>query len=385
VEREPTDCWGAGSRRLAATVTALVASRRLGLTVALVVVLAATAACGAAPTGPTRTVVGTDPGGEAIHYAELTGTLAGSGATFPKGFYEEAIWDFQGVAPGFEVTYAGGGSGRGKVDLRDGVVDWAGTDSPVGDDELDDYRDGLLYVPTVAGAITVSYNLDGVDDLRLDADVVADIFERRIERWDDPAVMALNPGADLPSRPIVVARRADGSGTTTNFTLWLDKAAPNWTLGHGDTVEWPVGTQGGNGNGGVATIVKEVQGAIGYVDLSDAAASGLHLASVRNRDGEFVAPSPASTSAAVAAAELADDLTYDPLDAPGADAYPIAAPTWVIVSERQPDERRVELLVAWLTFLLTEGQDLAVEIDFAPLPEDLRLRSLAQLERITVR
>jgi len=350
----------------------------LGVAVAFALV----AACSTGTAEVTRTVVGTDPTGDPIVFAELSGTLAGSGATFPKGFYEEAIWDFQGVAPDLQVTYAGGGSGRGKVDLRDGIVPWAGTDSQVADDEVDDYRNGLLYVPTVAGAITVSYYLGGVEDLRLDAPTVADIFERRIERWDHEAIAALNPGVDLPSTAIVVARRSDGSGTTTNFTLWLDKAAPNWTLGHGDTVDWPAGTQGGNGNAGVAAIVKEVRGAIGYVDLSDAAASGLRTASIRNRSGEFVTPTPASTSAAVAASEIAEDLTYDPLDALGPDVYPVAAPTWIIVAEEQPNGRTTELLVAWLTFLLTEGQDLAVDIDFAPLPEELRSRALAQLGRI---
>jgi phosphate transport system substrate-binding protein len=327
-------------------------------------------------------VVGHAPDGSEIHFAELSGALTGSGATFPKAFYEEAIWDFQGVAPDLAVTYAGGGSGQGKTDLRDGVVAWSGTDSLVTDDELDRYRDVLLYVPTVAGAITVAFNLSGVDSLRLDAEAVAEIFEGRVRRWDDPMIADLNPGVDLPDRAIVVVRRSDGSGTTANFTQWLDKAAPNWTLGRGDTVDWPSGTQAGNGNAGVAAILKDVGGSIGYVDLSDAAASGLSMASLRNSAGEFVAPTPASVSAAVAATEIAADLTYDPLDAPGPDSYPITAPTWVIVAEHGYDARRAELLVAWLTYLLTEGQQLAVDIDFAPLPDELREAALEQLARI---
>lgn len=330
-------------------------------------------------------MVGAWPDGEPLEYAELSGSLNGSGATFPKGFYEEVIWDFRGVAPDLEITYAGGGSGQGKSDLADGVVDWAGSDSLIAEDQLGDYEHGVLYVPTVAAAITVSYHLDGVDDLRLDAETSARIFSGEITSWDHPAIAEQNPDVDLPGTAITVARRSDGSGTTTNFTTWLDEAAPGtWPLGRGDTVDWPADTLGGNGNAGVAFIVQDVPGAIGYVDNSDARAAGLQTAWIRNRAGNYVAPSPASASAAVDAAEVADDLTYDPVDSPGEDAYPIAAPTWVLVAEHQTDAAVAEDLVAWLTFLLTEGQELAEEIHFAPLPDELRQRALDQVAKLLV-
>jgi phosphate transport system substrate-binding protein len=318
--------------------------------------------------------------------AELSAELAASGATFPKAFYEEAIAEFKAVQPGVTMAYGGGGSGKGRQDLADQLVDWAGTDGLVKDEDKAKFKGGeFLYFPTVAAPITVSYNVDGVDELQLSADAIAKIFQRQITTWSDPAIAADNPDADLPSTPIVVARRSDGSGTTENFTKFLVAAAPStWTLKSGSTVEWPADTQAGNGNAGVASIVKGTSGAIGYVDLSDAIATDLAMAKIKNKAGKWVEPTLEGTSAALEGAEIKPDLSYNPLWADGDEAYPIAAPTWIIAYKNQTDRAKGQAVRSWLNYLLTDGQELAPEIDFAPLPDELKDQALAQLDKLVV-
>jgi len=330
---------------------------------------------------------GTVPAGAEIDYASLAAaTLNGSGASFPKSFYDEALAEFSGgVAPEVVVNYAGGGSGKGKTDLADQVVQWAGSDSLVKEEDIATFKGGeFLYFPTVAAPITVSYNLDGVTELQLSPDVLASIFQADITNWNDPKIAADNPDATLPDLAITVAHRSDGSGTTSNFTKYLDAAAETWTLGSGDTVEWPGNTQAGNGNNGVAQIITQSAGAVGYVDLSDAKASGLSFASVQNKDGEFVAPTLDGASAALAGAEIKDDLTYNPLNAAGAEAYPITAPTYLLVYVNQPDAAIGNALKGWINYLLTDGQALAADVDFAKLPTSLQEKAVAQLDEIKV-
>lgn len=330
---------------------------------------------------------GTVPTGADIDYASLAAaTLNGSGATFPKSFYDEALAEFSGgVAPEVVVNYAGGGSGKGKTDLADQVVQWAGSDSLVKEEDIANFKGGeFLYFPTVAAPITVSYNLDSVTELQLSPDVLAGIMQADITNWNDPKIAADNPDATLPDLAITVAHRSDGSGTTSNFTKYLDAASDVWTLGAGDTVEWPANTQAGNGNNGVAQIITQTSGAIGYVDLSDATASGLTFASIQNKDGEFVAPTLEGASAALAGAEIKDDLTYNPLNASGADAYPITAPTYLLVYVNQPDAAIGNALKGWINYLLTDGQALAADVDFAKLPPSLQEKAVAQLDEIKV-
>lgn len=316
----------------------------------------------------------------------ISATLDASGATFPKAFYDEAISQYKTVQPGVTVNYAGGGSGQGRNQLRDNLVAFAGSDGLVKEEDKPSYKGGeLLYVPTVAAPITVSYNLPDVRDLQLDADTIAKIFQRQTTRWDDPAIAALNSGVRLPSTDITIAHRSDGSGTTENFSKYLVAAAPGtWTLGSGSTVEWPSGTQAGNGNQGVAQIVKSTPGAVGYVDLSDAKATQLQFARVKNKAGRFVAPTLEAASAALAGAQVNADLSYDPLNADGADSYPVTAPTWILVYKNQPDRSKGLAVKSFLRFLLTEGQNLARTVDYAALPQTLQERSLAQIESIVV-
>lgn len=328
----------------------------------------------------------TGPGGDTDTTADvqLTGVLRGSGATFPKGFYEVAIEAYKAEQPGLTIEYPGGGSGTGRQNLKDGVVDFAGSDGLVKEEDKPGYKGPFLYFPTVAAPITVSYNLD-VNDLVLDADTIARIFQRQITSWDDPAIAALNPDTNLPSAAVVVAHRSDGSGTTENFTKYLVAAAPTtWTLGAGSTVEWPADTQAGNGNAGVATIVKDTAGAIGYVDLSDAKATGLKFATIINKAGKPVKPTLDAASDALATAAVNPDLSYNPLNADGDAAYPITAPTWILVYTNQPDQAKADAIKGFLTFILTDGQDLANPVDYAKLPVSLRDRALAQIDQIVV-
>ena len=260
---------------------------------AVAVALLAACSSNSAPPAPASTGTGTATG------AALSGTLNGSGSSFQKPFQDQAIQNFKSVQPGMTVNYGGGGSGKGRTDLASGVVNFAGSDSPVPDKEKSNFTGKtVLYFPVVIGPITVSYNLSGVSDLKLDATTIANIFQGKIKTWDDPAIKALNSGVSLPSTAITIAVRSDSSGTTQNFSLFLEKAAPGvWTLGSSSTIAWPSTARAGNGNSGVAQIVKSTPGAIGYVDYADAKASGLTYASVKNKDGNYIAPSPESASA----------------------------------------------------------------------------------------
>lgn len=310
-------------------------------------------------------------------------TLNGSGATFPQAYYETVIAEFKTAQPNVTVTYGGGGSGKGQTDLQAGLVQWAGSDSTVKPEDVSKFQGPFLYFPTVAAPITVSYNLSGVKSLQLSPSTLAGIFSGKITTWDDAAIKTDNPKATLPSTAITVAHRADGSGTTANFTAYLVAAAgSDWALGTDKVVNWPTGQQAGNGNAGVAQIVKDTDGSIGYVDYSDAKASGLVFAAIKNKSGKYVAPSLDSATAALAGATVNSDLTYNPLNAPGADAYPITAPTYILVYTTQSDANVKAALQGFLDYIYGEGQTLAESVDFAKLPADLLSKAQAQVKDI---
>ena len=322
-------------------------------------------------------------GTEGGEFSNLSGSLKATGASFPAAYYQEVITAFKEKAPNLTITYNATGSGTGKKDFGANLNDFAGTDSLVKDGD-GPTAGSFLYVPTVAAPITVSYNLSGVDKLQLSPETLAKIFMRTIKTWDAAEIKADNPGVNLPAKDITVVHRSDGSGTTSNFTKYLAAAAPSaWTLGSGDTVKWAADTQGGEKNTGVANLIKQGDGAIGYVDLSDAEASGLKFAAIKNKDGKFVEASVSGTTAALAGAEVKDDLSYNPLNAAGADTYPITAPTFILVRTSYDSAEKKENVVGFLKYLLSdEGQSIAEEVGFAPLPADLRTRALAQLDKI---
>lgn len=312
-------------------------------------------------------------------------TLNASGATFPQPFYEQVIASFAEKHPGVTINYGGGGSGKGRTDLQTGVVDFAGSDGLVKAEDVAKYKGAFLYFPTVAAPITVSYHVEGVDSLQLSPETIARIFSREIKTWNDKAIAADNPGAKLPSTAIIVAHRSDGSGTTENFTKFLKAAAPTvWKLDAGSTVNWPADTQGGNGNSGVAQIVKDSNGAIGYVDFSDAKATGLKWAKVKNKAGKFVDATLDGASAALAGVEIKPDLSYNPLWAEGDAAYPITAPTWILAYTNQGDKAKGEALKAFLTYIYGDGQEMAAEVNYAKLPDTLKDKAVAQVGQLVI-
>ena len=340
------------------------------------------AACTSSNTTTPPAATGTGTG--SASGAALSGTLNGSGSSFQKPFQDQAIQNFKSVQPGMTVNYGGGGSGKGRTDLASGVVNFAGSDSPVPDKEKSNFTGKtVLYFPVVIGPITMSYNLSGVSDLKLDATTIANIFQGKIKTWDDPAIKALNPSASLPSSSITLAVRSDSSGTTQNFSLFLKTAVPDvWTLGSSSTINWPSTARAGNGNSGVAQIVKSTPGAIGYVDFADAKASGLTYASVKNKDGNFIAPSPESASAAAAGTTIKPDLTFHAVWAPGANAYPITYQSWDLVIQAQSNANTTKMLQAYIGYLLGPGQQILTSLGYAPLPASLDAQAKAQLDKI---
>ena len=319
-------------------------------------------------------------------------TLNGTGSTFQNPFQEVAIDGFSKVATNIKVNYGAGGSGKGRQDFADKVTDYGCSDAPYKDADAEKAAKGgeFLYVPILLGAITVSYNVDGVDKLQLSPDTVAKIFQREIKNWNDPAIAADNAGVKLPDLAITVAHRSDGSGTTEQFTKYLDLAVgvagggSEWKLKSGPTVEWAPDTQGGNGNHGVAQIVTSTKGAIGYVDLPDAKASNLKFASIKNQAGKFIAPSTETAQAAGDGIDVKDNLTFVSVNAKGDNSYPITAPSWCMVYTKQTDKTKGEALKAYFKFMVTDGQKLMPSIDFAPLPKSLADKAVAQLDKIQV-
>lgn len=311
-------------------------------------------------------------------------TLNAAGSTFQTQFQQAAIVGFEKDHPNITVNYGEGGSGRGRQQLADMVIDFAGTDAPFHAEDLSKAKGGaILYFPLLLGPITVSYNLPGVPDLRLSPVTIAKIFQREITTWNSPEIVADNPRATLPTTGIVLVRRADGSGTTENFTKYLEVAAPGaWKLKSGASIEWPADTVAGPGNGGVAQIIKSTTGAIGYVDLSDAKAAGLRFAAVKNSAGKYIQPTTGSASTAGEGIDVRDDLVFSALDAKGDTSYPITYQTWLIVYAKQGDEAKASAVKEYIKYLLTSGQAMLGGLDYAPLPKTLQERALAQLAKI---
>jgi phosphate transport system substrate-binding protein len=311
-------------------------------------------------------------------------TLNGSGSSFQLGFNQVVIGAFKQDQKSVTVNYLSKGSGTGRQEFSDGVTDFGGTDGlfpasapPKGG--------AFLYFPTVVAPIDVVYNLPGIKGLKLSGETTAKIFQRQITTWNDAAIKAENPTLSLPGASITVAHRSDGSGTTEQFTKFLVKSAPStWTLGSGSTVQWPADTSGAPQNAGVSQIVKTTQGAVGYVDHSDAIAVGLATASMKNAEGKYVTPSLSGASASLAGITVNADLTYDPIFAPGATAYPITAPTWIVVYKSQTNKAKGEALKAFLNFIYGKGQTLAPTVDYAPLPKSLLKQSKDEVNQISV-
>ena len=312
--------------------------------------------------------------------------LSGAGATFPLPFYNVVFENFAQVN-GDVVAYGGIGSGGGVRNLRDKIVDFAGSDAFLTDKEMVAMAP-VVHVPTCMGAVVVAYNLDGVKDLKLTGDVVADIFAGNIKTWNDERLVALNPEAKLPNEAIIPVFRSDGSGTTFVFTDYLTKVSPMWkdNFGAGKSVNFPSG-QAAKGNPGVAGVIKQTRNSIGYVGSEYAFAQKIPYAKIRNQRGEFIEPDANSISAA-ASGTIPADTRCSITNADAAGAYPISTFTWMIIyKEQNYSGRSKEQAMATLDLLKyilsDEAQNITSEVHYAPLPAKAKELSLANLKTVT--
>jgi phosphate transport system substrate-binding protein len=314
--------------------------------------------------------------------------LTGAGATFPAPLYSK-WFDAYATKTGVKINYQSIGSGGGIRQLSEQTVDFGATDAPMSDAELAKAKGGaVLHIPTALGAVVIIYNLPEVaTGLKLSGDVLASIYQGQITKWNDPRIAALNSGVKLPAADILVVHRSDGSGTTYVFSDYLAAVSPAWKTkpGKGKELQWPVGL-GAKGNEGVTGQVKQAPGAIGYAELAYATQNKLNMASLKNANGEFVAPSIASVTAAAAgaAAKLPANTDYrvSIVNAPGAGVYPISSFTWIIAYEKQPDPAKGKKLTDFLHWALNDGQALEAPLDYSPLPESMRTALLTRIDSI---
>ncbi|SFN05556.1 phosphate ABC transporter substrate-binding protein PstS [Thermodesulforhabdus norvegica] len=298
-------------------------------------------------------------------------SLTGAGATFPYPLYDKWFSIYHQVT-GVKVNYQAIGSGGGIRQLLSRVVDFGGTDAFMSDEELSKAPGEILHIPTCLGAVAITYNIPGNPELKLTGDVIADIFLGKITRWNDSRITELNPGIELPDMKIIVVHRSDGSGTTFIFSDYLSKVSPEWKekVGRGKSLNWPAGL-GAKGNAGVAGMVKQMAGSIGYVELIYAEQNKMPVALVKNRAGNFIKPSLASVSAA-ANVELPPDTRVSITDTESPEGYPISSFTWIIFYKEQSyDNRsreRAEALAKLLWWMIHEGQKYNESLLYAKLP-----------------
>jgi phosphate transport system substrate-binding protein len=312
--------------------------------------------------------------------------LTGAGATFPYPLYSKWFNDYA-QKTGVKINYQSIGSGGGIRQLSEQTVDFGATDAPMSDAELAKAKGGpVLHIPTVLGAVVVTYNLPELKrPLRLDGVTLADIFLGKITRWNDPRIATLNAGIKLPGSDILVVHRSDGSGTSYVFTDYLASVSTAWAAapGKGKEVQWPVGL-GGKGNEGVAGQVKQLPGSIGYVELAYAKQNKLAYADIRNARGQFVTPSIDAVTAAAAKLPATTDYRVSIVNAAGKGAYPISSFTWLLVYRNQTDAAKAKKLTDFVKWALTEGEKEASSLDYAPLPATMSRQLIRQLGAVTV-
>jgi len=300
-------------------------------------------------------------------------TITGAGSTFVYPVLSAWASDYNAKS-GTKVNYQSIGSGGGISQVKAGTVDFGATDQPLASDEL--AQSGLAQFPVVIGGIVPVVNLTGVEPgkLRLTGPLIADIFAGKVKSWNDPAIVRINPGVKLPNAAIAVVHRSDGSGTTFNFTHYLSQVSPGWKSGAGEgkTVDWPTGV-GGKGNEGVAGYVKQIPNSIGYVEYAYVLQNGMSYAALQNAAGNFVTPSAEAFSNAAETADWAKatDFNLVMTNAPGANAYPITATTFILMPKAPKDAAKSEAALDFFRFALNSGQDQANKLDYVPLPSAL--------------
>lgn len=306
-------------------------------------------------------------------------SLTGLGASFPAPLYQNWAVGLNRVHSNIRVDYQSQGSGAGIENFIQGNVDFAASDIAMKDEDIPKVQRGVLMLPMTAGSIVLTYNLPGVPEgLKLSRDVYVGIFSGQIRRWNDPKIVALNPGVTLPDQGITVVHRSDGSGTTAVFTKHLSAISPAWqkTFGEGTTIQWPKTGSfvGAKGNEGVTAQIQQTPGAIGYVEFGFARNNKLTTAALQNKAGEYVIPTPESGAATLAAGALPENLRAFISDPEGKDSYPIVTYTWQLQYQKQPDANKAVGLEVWVEYGLNEGQKAAPELGYIPLPKVVRER-----------
>ena len=299
--------------------------------------------------------------------------LNGAGATFPYPMYSKWFNEYHKKHPDIQINYQSIGSGGGIRQVLAGTVDFGATDGPMTNDQMGQAKAKILHIPTVLGAVVPAYNVPGVKgELKFTPEALAGIFLGRITSWNDKAIADANPGVSLPSQSIIVVHRSDGSGTTYVWTDYLSKVSGEWKsrVGAKTSVAWPVGL-GAKGNEGVAGMVRQMQGAIGYVELIYAEQNKISYGSVKNASGEFVKASLASTTAAAASAKMPADFRVSITNPPGKGAYPIASFTWLLVPTPAKNAQKGKILADFLNWMVTDGQQLTAQLTYAPLPKEV--------------
>ena len=312
--------------------------------------------------------------------------INGAGATFPYPIYSKWFSEYNKLHPEVEINYQSIGSGGGIRQLSNQTVFFGATDGPMTADQQFAAPGPILHLPTVLGAVVPIYNVPGVDtQLKFSGKVLADVIMGKIAKWNDPALTALNPGVKLPASDITVAHRSDGSGTTYIFVDYLSKVSPDFkkTVGVATSVNWPVGL-GGKGNEGVAGLVKQTPGSIGYVELIYALQNKIAYGPVKNSDGEYVKASldGVKAAAAVAAGQMPPDFRVSITNAPGKGVYPISSFTWLLLYEKPKDKDKSKAMVDFMKWALTEGQKYASDLGYAPLPDTVVKLEMDALQRI---
>jgi phosphate transport system substrate-binding protein len=304
--------------------------------------------------------------------------LNGAGATFPYPIYSKWFSEYHTLHPDIEINYQSIGSGGGIRQVTEGTVDFGASDMPMRDEQLKEFQDKrkttILNLPTVLGADVPAYNVPGVaGEVKFTPEALAGIFLGKITNWNDKAITSANPGVNFPDRPIIVIHRSEGSGTTFIWTDYLSKISPEWKsrVGSNASVQWPVGL-GGKGNEQVAGLIRQMQGAIGYIELIYAVQNKISYGSVRNSAGNFVKASLESVTAAAASApKMPADFRVSITDAPGKDAYPISSFTWLLIPQQSKDAAKSKVLVDFLNWMVTDGQKMTTALSYAPLPDNV--------------
>lgn len=315
-----------------------------------------------------------------------TTQINGAGATFPYPIYSKWFSEYNKLHPDVRINYQSIGSGGGIRQLTERTVFFGASDQPMSDDMLAKAPGTILHFPTVLGAVVPVYNVAGLNtQIKFTGPVLADIFLGKITKWNDPALAKINAGVALPSGNITVAHRSDGSGTTFVFADYLSKVSPEWKqkVGANSSLNWPVGV-GGKGNEGVAGLVTQTPGSIGYVELVYALQSKISYGAVQNQQGEFIVPDVKSVTAAAAGAmpTMPKDFRVSITNAPGAGAYPISSFTWILLYEDPQDKNQARIMNDFMTWALKDGQAMATALGYAPLPDELVPMELEQLSRI---